>query len=180
WENNEHTDWTLPGLTVLPADQDVEIVKFDLELGLFEEDGKIAGELSYATALFDQTTMERHIDYLHTVLQAMVANAQQRIGEIDILTPTERRILLEIWNATETPYPETLCIHQWIEQQVARTPQATALVCENQTFSYAELNARANRLAHQLIELGIEPEQRVAICVARSPAMVVGVLAVLK
>ncbi|QTL38237.1 amino acid adenylation domain-containing protein [Xenorhabdus budapestensis] len=180
WENNEHTDWTLPGLTVSPADQDVEIVKFDLELGLFEENDKIAGELSYATALFDQTTMERHIDYLHTVLQAMVANAQRRIGDIDILTPAERQLLLETWNATETPYPDALCIHQLFEQQAEKNPEAMALEYQGQTLSYAELNARANRLAHQLIEQGIEPDQRVVICVARSPAMVVSLLAVLK
>ncbi|WP_350307776.1 AMP-binding protein, partial [Photorhabdus viridis] len=84
------------------------------------------------------------------------------------------------WNATEIAYPEQLCIHQLFEQQVAKTPDAIALVYEEQTLSYAELNARANRLAHQLIALGVEPDQRVAICVSRSPAMVVAVLAVLK
>ncbi|NHB90350.1 non-ribosomal peptide synthetase, partial [Photorhabdus tasmaniensis] len=120
------------------------------------------------------------VGYLHAVLQEMVAHAQQRIGEIDILAPSERRLLLETWNATETLYPDALCIHQLFEQQVEKTPNATALVYEEQTLSYAELNTRANRLAHQLIALGVEPDQRVAICVSRSPAMVVGLLAVLK
>ncbi|MCA6222761.1 non-ribosomal peptide synthetase, partial [Photorhabdus antumapuensis] len=180
WQNNESTAWQLPGLAVSPVDQAVDIIKFDLELGLSEEEGRIVGELSYATALFDQSTMERQVGYLHTVLQAMVAHAQQRIGEIDILAPAERKLLLETWNATETPYPEALCIHQLFEQQVERTPQATALVYEEQILSYAELNARANRLAHQLIALGVEPDQRVAICVSRSPAMVVALLAVMK
>uniref|UniRef100_UPI0030F47507 AMP-binding protein n=1 Tax=Xenorhabdus siamensis TaxID=3136254 RepID=UPI0030F47507 len=102
-------------------------------------------------------------------------------GEIDILSPAERRLLLETWNSTTTAYPETLCVHQLFEtQQVERTPEAVALVCEGQTLSYAELNAHANRLAHQLITLGVEPDQRVAICVSRSPAMVVGLLAVMK
>ncbi|TDB45252.1 non-ribosomal peptide synthetase, partial [Photorhabdus khanii] len=180
WQNNESTAWQLPGLAVSPVDQAVDIIKFDLELGLSEEEGRIVGALSYATALFDQSTMERQVGYLHTVLQAMVAHAQQRIGEIDILAPAERKLLLETWNATETPYPEALCLHQLFEQQVERTPQATALVYEEQILSYAELNARANRLAHQLIALGVEPDQRVAICVSRSPAMVVALLAVMK
>ncbi|MBD2816388.1 amino acid adenylation domain-containing protein, partial [Xenorhabdus sp. Flor] len=127
---------------------------------------------------------ERICGYMQQALESLVIALEQApetpVQQLDILPEAERTLLLRTWNMTETPYPETLCIHQWFERQVAKTPQATALVCENQTISYAELNVRANRLAHQLIELGIEPEQRVAICVARSPAMVVGVLAVLK
>ncbi|MBS9439958.1 amino acid adenylation domain-containing protein, partial [Photorhabdus noenieputensis] len=180
WQNNESTDWKLPKLAVSPVDQAVDVVKFDLELGLSEEEGRIVGALNYATALFDPSTVERQVEYLRAVLQAMVANSQQPVGEIDILSPTERKLLLETWNATETAYPDALCIHQLFEQQVEQTPGAIALVHEEQTLSYAELNARANRLAHQLIELGVAPDQRVAICVARSPAMVVGVLAILK
>ncbi|WP_387468426.1 amino acid adenylation domain-containing protein, partial [Photorhabdus sp. RM323S] len=183
WQNNEHTDWVLPGLTVTPVDQAfdvVDTVKFDLELELYEQASGISGTLNYSTSLFDQPTIERHRGYLQTVLQAMVANDQQKVGEMDILAPAERRLLLETWNATETPYPEALCIHQLFEQQAAKTPAVTALVYKNQTLSYAELNARANRLAHQLIALGVAPDQLVAICVSRSPAMVVALLAVLK
>ncbi|NRN31040.1 non-ribosomal peptide synthetase module, partial [Photorhabdus heterorhabditis subsp. aluminescens] len=112
--------------------------------------GGIVGMLGYATALFDQPTIERQVGYLHTVLQAMAAHAQQRIGKINILSPAERRLLLETWNATETTYPDQLCVHQLFEQQVEKTPDATALEYEAQTLSYAQLNARANRLAHQL------------------------------
>ncbi|MDB6375150.1 amino acid adenylation domain-containing protein, partial [Photorhabdus bodei] len=180
WQNNENTEWQLPELVVSPVNQGFDVVKFDLELNLSEEEGRIVGGLSYATALFDQSTIERHAGYLHTALQAMVTHSQQRIGEIDILSPMERRLLLETWNATETAYPDALCIHQLFEQQAEKNPDAIALVNEDQTLSYAELNACANRLAHQLIALGVVPDQRVAICVARSPAMVVGLLAVLK
>nr|WP_324251528.1 non-ribosomal peptide synthase/polyketide synthase [Photorhabdus thracensis] len=180
WHNNENAEWELPGLTMSPVDQDFDIVKFDLELILSEVAGRIIGYLDYATALFDQPTIERHIGYLHTVLQAMAANVQQRIGEIDILAPAERKLLLAIGNTPETVYPDPLCIHQLFEQQAEKTPDAAALVYQEQTFSYAELNAHANRLAHQLIALGVAPDQRVAICVSRSPAMVVGLLAVLK
>ncbi|MBS9426295.1 amino acid adenylation domain-containing protein, partial [Photorhabdus caribbeanensis] len=180
WQNNENTEWRLPGLAVSSADQFIDIAKFDLELSLSEVDGRIVGYLNYATALFDQPTIERQVGYLHTVLQAMAANPQQPVGKIDILTVAERRLLLEIWNATETSYPDHDGIHRLFEQQAEKTPDATALVYAGQALSYAELNVRANRLAHQLITLGVAPEQRVAICVASSPARIVGLLAVLK
>ncbi|WP_319930494.1 non-ribosomal peptide synthase/polyketide synthase [Xenorhabdus santafensis] len=180
WQNNESMDWELPGVTVSPIERDLKVVKFDLELNLYEREDKIVGELRYASALFDQQTIERHIGYLHNVLQMMAAMPQQRLRDIDILPPSERRLLLENWNATAVPYPESLCIHQLVEQQAENKPEAIALVYEEQHLSYAELNARANRLAHQLIALGVGPEQRVVICVSKSPAMVVGLLAVLK
>ncbi len=180
WQNNENAEWQLPGVAVSPADQFVDIAKFDLELSLSEVDGRIVGYLNYAAALFDQATIERQVGYFHTVLRAMAANPKQLVGKIDLLTVAERKLLLEIWNATETSYPDHDCIHQLFEQQAEKTPDATALVYSGQILSYAELNARANRLAHQLITLGVAPEQRVAICVASSPARIVGLLAVLK
>ncbi|KLU16148.1 hypothetical protein AFK69_19165 [Xenorhabdus sp. GDc328] len=180
WQNNEKIEWKLPALETLPVDQGFDVVKFDLELSLFEEEGRIAGSLNYATALFDHQTIERYAGYLHTVLQVMVADPQRPVREIDILSSAERRLLLETRNATEIAYSEQLCIHQWVEQQVEKTPDATAVIHQAQILSYAELNVQANRLAHQLISLGVVPDQRVAICVTRSPAMVVALLAVLK
>ncbi|MEX0445248.1 amino acid adenylation domain-containing protein [Xenorhabdus sp. SGI246] len=180
WQSNEIVEWRLPGLTISQIDQPFDVVKFDLELNLFEEEERIVGYLGYSTALFEQSTIERHIGYLHTMLQAMVADIQQPIGEINILAPVERQLLLEIWNATVAPYPEQLCVHQLFEQQVEKIPDAIAVRYENQTLSYAELNTRANRLAHQLITLGVIPDQPVAICVTRSLERIVGLLAVLK
>uniref|UniRef100_UPI0036DA17BA non-ribosomal peptide synthetase n=1 Tax=Photorhabdus sp. RM322S TaxID=3342825 RepID=UPI0036DA17BA len=180
WQNNEHADLELPDLIVSHVDQTLDIIRFDLELNLFEEADCIVGDLGYSAALFDRSTIERQVDYLHAVLQAMVDNAQQKVGEIEILAPAERRLLLERWNITTTPYPDVLCIHQLFEQQAAKTPDATALVYESQHLSYAELNVRANRLAHQLIALGVEPDQLIASCVTRSSSMVIGMLAILK
>ncbi|WP_141096737.1 non-ribosomal peptide synthetase, partial [Photorhabdus luminescens] len=180
WQNNERTDWKLPGLAVSPVDRAFNVAKFDLELSLSEEEDRIVGALSYATALFDPSTMERHIGYLHTVLQAMVVNSQQPIGEIDILSPAERRLLLETWNATEAAYPEALCIHQLFEQQVEKTPEATALIAGDKILSYTELNARANRLVRQLIEQGVGPGDHVALLLERSIELVVAQLAILK
>ncbi|WP_338910436.1 non-ribosomal peptide synthase/polyketide synthase [Mycetohabitans rhizoxinica] len=180
WQNNETEAWQLPSLEVTSAPLAYDVVKFDLELHLQEAEGEIAGSLGYATALFDRATIERHVGYVQTMLQAMAADEPHLVTRVELLTPAERTLLLETWNATQQEYPAHRCIHQLFEAQVERTPEATALVYEDQALSYAELNARANRLAHQLTELGVQPDARVAICVQRSPAMVVGLLAILK
>ncbi|KAF9972282.1 hypothetical protein BGZ65_009905, partial [Modicella reniformis] len=99
---------------------------------------------------------------------------------MDLLSQAERDLLLRKWNETQQDYPAHLCIHHLFEQQVERTPQATALVFMDHSLTYAEVNAKANRLAHHLIGLGVQPDMRVAICVERSFAMIVGVLAILK
>ncbi|MCG1042710.1 amino acid adenylation domain-containing protein, partial [Mycetohabitans sp. B8] len=113
-------------------------------------------------------------------LETLAADATQPIGSVELLDAKERRQLLVEWNTTQQAYPAHRCIHQLFEAQAEHTPEATALVYEDQTLSYAQLNAQANRLAHRLIELGVQPDARVAICVERSPAMVVGLLAILK
>ncbi|KAF9396662.1 hypothetical protein CPC16_010233, partial [Podila verticillata] len=113
-------------------------------------------------------------------LEALAADTTQPIGGVELLNAEERHRLLVEWNTTQQAYPSHRCSHQLFEAQVARTPAATALVHEDQTLSYAQLNAQANRLAHRLIELGVQPDARVALCVERSPAMVVGLLAILK
>ncbi|MCG1019978.1 amino acid adenylation domain-containing protein, partial [Mycetohabitans sp. B4] len=180
WQSNEPDEWCLPGLTVTPAELEYDVVKFDLELNLSEAGEEIIGSLGYATALFDQSTIERHVGYLQTMLQTMVARPQQPVATLELLSPAERQLLLQTWNATQQAYPSHWCVHQLFEAQVERTPETPALVYEEQTFSYAQLNAQANRLAHQLIEWGVRPETRVAICVERSSALVVGSLAILK
>ncbi|MCG1040810.1 MULTISPECIES: non-ribosomal peptide synthetase [Burkholderiaceae] len=180
WQNSETAAWNLPGLAVQSMELDYDVVKFDLELGLYEAGEEIVGSLSYATALFDRATIERHVGYLQAMLQAIVAGGQQPVAHVELLAPAERTLLLETWNATQQDYPAHQYIHQLFEAQVVRTPEATALVYEDQMLSYTELNAQANRLAHHLIELGVAPDARVAICVERSPALMVGLLAILK
>ncbi|KGM27069.1 hypothetical protein KS18_16875 [Photorhabdus luminescens] len=180
WQENETEEWQLPELAVTPFELEYDIAKFDLQLELTEKSGEIVGELNYSSALFDHETIERQVGYLQAILRAMVNQPQQPVTAIDILSSAERELLLENLNATEEPYPTQVCVHQLFEQQAEKTPDAIAVIYENQTLSYAELNARANRLAHQLIALGVAPDQRVAICVTRSLARIIGLLAVLK
>ncbi|WP_240700322.1 non-ribosomal peptide synthetase, partial [Sphingomonas gei] len=127
---------------------------------------------------------ERICAYMAQALASLADALEQApatpVRELEMLPASERTLLLDTWNATEAPYPEHLCVHQLFEAQAARDPEAVALVHEDETLTYGELDARANRLAHHLIALGVEPDDRVAICVERSCEMVVGLLAILK
>ncbi|MET0777681.1 MAG: amino acid adenylation domain-containing protein, partial [Pseudomonas mandelii] len=170
WQNHDAGQWALPGLEASSMGSSYEVARFDLELNLAEAGDRIVGALGYATALFDAATIERHVGYLKAVLAGMTRDASQTVAQIDLLEASERTLLLKTWNSMDEACPAQLCMHQLFEAQVARSPQATALVFEGETLSYGELNVRANRLAHRLIASGVRPDQRVAICVERSPA----------
>ncbi|MGN7964339.1 condensation domain-containing protein, partial [Brucella sp. 22210] len=180
WQNNEQEALALPGLALSSLSSDQRVAKFDLTLDLGEVDGIIAGGLDYAAALFDAATVERHAGYLRRVLEAMVADDAQRVGGIELLSEAERHCLLVEWNATAAVYPADKCVHELFEAQAAERPDAVALVYEEATLSYGALNARANRLAHHLISLGVGPDCLVGLCVERGFDMVVGLLAILK
>ena len=180
WENHEQAFSELPRVAVEPVLISHGTVKFDLELALHEQGDTIVGSLNYATALFDEATIQRQRGYLLTMLKAMVANSEQKLVDIELLSDAERRLQLETWNATAAEYPRERCIHQLFEEQVRKSPEAPAVVHEARVLSYRELNAEANRLAHYLIGLGVGPDDRVAICAERSAAMVIGLLGILK
>ncbi|MEO8663578.1 MAG: condensation domain-containing protein, partial [Bryobacteraceae bacterium] len=180
WQNNDEAKLDLPDLTVAPFETPCRFAKFDLMLDLAESEGRIVGGLEYATALFDKETVERHAGYLRRLLEAMAADDARTVDRLPLLSQAERQQLLYEWNATEADYPQDKCMHELFEAQAASTPEAVAVVYEEQDLSYAELNRRANQLAHYLRELGVRPDDRVAICVKRSFEMVVGLLAVLK
>jgi amino acid adenylation domain-containing protein len=157
-----------------------QTAKFDLTLALREQGGRVVGGVTYATALFERETVERHLGHLRTLLEAMVADEARAVDRLPMLPPAEWRWLVEEFNATATEYPREFCAHQQFERQAARAPDAVALVHEDQRLSYGELNARANRLAHHLRSLGVGPEVRVALCAERSVEMIVALVAVLK
>ena len=137
-------------------------------------------EIAYDRRRFDDAAVARILDHLDIVLQGMAANLEQRVSDLPILTPAERRQLLVEWNNTKRDYPKDKCIHELFEDQVERTPDAVALMFEDRKLTYRELNQRANRLAHRLRSLGVGPEAVVGICMNRSLEMVTGLLAVLK
>ncbi|MFL5540686.1 MAG: amino acid adenylation domain-containing protein, partial [Longimicrobiaceae bacterium] len=154
--------------------------KVDLSLTLWEAGGRIVGGATYATALFEQATVERWLGYLWRVLEQMVADDARAVDRLELLDAAERRLLLEAWNRTEADVSRDTCVHERFEAQVARTPDAVAVVFEDRSLTYAELNERANRLAHHLRGRGVGPDVRVAVCIERSPELMIAFLAVLK
>ncbi|HEV3052756.1 MAG TPA: amino acid adenylation domain-containing protein, partial [Longimicrobium sp.] len=154
--------------------------KFDLSLTLREDEGRIEGLVEYATALFERETVERHVGYLRRVLQAMAADDAKPVDRLELLDAAERRMVVEEWNATDAAFPADACVHELFEAQVERTPGAVAVSFEGEQVTYAELDARANRLAHHLRDLGVGPDARVGLCLERGVDAIVGLLAALK
>ena len=181
WQNATEDRLELPGLELLPLKSSpYRVAKFDLRLFLEEGGDCISGGIEYATSLFEQGTIERYLGCFHALLEAMVADDTQTVDQLPMLSESERHRVLYEWNDTKTEFPSDKCVHELFEAQVEKTPDATAVVFEDATLSYAELNIRANRLAHYLRELGVKPDDRVAICVERSLEMIVALMAVLK
>ncbi len=181
WQNVPPGRLALPELTASPLKGPGGVsAKFDLTLTLQEADGRIVGTLEYATALYDYSTVERYVDHLRTLLEAMADDDSRPLADLPLLTPAQRQQVLVDWNATQAPYPRHTCLPQGFEAQVERTPDAIAVIHETQQLTYAQLNAQANRLAHRLIALGVRPDTRVALCMERSVEMVVGLVGILK
>ncbi|WP_032706729.1 AMP-binding protein, partial [Pseudomonas syringae] len=180
WQNNEASDLALGDMALQGVAVAGHTAKFDLTLDMTEVGDQLIGTLEYATALFDERTMQRYLGYFQRLLEAMVADDRQLLEQVPLLDAVERQHLLVELNANNVPYPQDCTIHQLFEEKVQAQPDAIAVVFESQRLSYAELNNRANQLAHQLINLDIGPDDRVAICVERGPSMIVSLLAILK
>ncbi|MBE8998846.1 amino acid adenylation domain-containing protein [Nostoc sp. LEGE 12447] len=170
----------LPGLSVTPLMAESITAKFDLTLLMQNTGNGLVGVWEYNTDLFDASTIERMSGHFVTLLEGIVANPEQQISQLPLLTEVEQHQLLVEWNDTQADYPLDKCIHQLFEEQVDSTPDAVAVIFENQQLTYQQLNSRANQLAHYLKSLGVSADVLVGICVERSIEMVVGLLGILK
>lgn len=179
-QNASREAFDLAGVEVSVFRKSLTTAKFDLSAFLTQSGNTISGRVEYKTDLFDQTTIDRFIGHYLVMLEAIVENPDARIAELPLLTRNEREQLITGWNATQHDYPRERSLHQFIEEQVERTPNAPALVFEKTVLSYSELNARANRLAHRLRNMGVGPEKLVGVCAVRSIEMVVGLLGIIK
>ncbi|WP_416875596.1 non-ribosomal peptide synthase/polyketide synthase [Kitasatospora sp. SC0581] len=168
----------LPGLRVTTDLVHTGTAKCDLTFILAEQPEGLSGVLEYSTDLFDEATAAGIVDRWLRLLRAVVADPGRRIGRVDVLSADELRTLLPA-RTEEEDAPEG-SLTALFERQVRTDPAAVALTDGEATFSYGELNARANRLAHALIDRGVGPEQLVALALPRSAELVVAVLAVLK
>jgi amino acid adenylation domain-containing protein len=184
-ENVPEADFKLSGLRVSTVPTSTGTAKFDLDFSLSEQRGPdgvpkgIDGVVKYASDLFDPATVEALVARWVRLLAAVVADPDRPISRIEILTAEERQRLLVDYNDTTCPLSPA-SVPVLFQIQVQATPQAAAVVFEDISLTYAQLNAKANRLAHALIVRGAGPEQIVALVLPRSPELVVAILAVLK
>ncbi|NEQ79180.1 MAG: amino acid adenylation domain-containing protein [Moorea sp. SIO2I5] len=167
------------GLQVEPFVLDQYEGLFDLTLEMVEIDSCMLALIKYNTNLFDELTIARMASNYQVLLEGIINNPQQRVGQLTLLTDTQQQLLVE-WNNTTTKYPQDKCIHQLFEKQVEQTPDAVAVIFGQESLTYAELNQQANQLAHYLQSLGVKPETLVGLCVDRSLEMMVGLLGTLK
>ena len=149
-------------LSVSPMRVGGETAKFDLTVSMSEQEDGILSSFEYATDLFDEATIVRMMGHFRVLLEGIVTNPERRISELPILTETERHQLLIEWNDTKREYPKDKCIHELFEEQVEKSPDAIAVVFEEEQLSYRELNERANQVAHYLIKKGVGPDMLVA------------------
>ncbi|MEH2301984.1 MAG: amino acid adenylation domain-containing protein [Nostoc sp.] len=170
----------LPGVmtTVLELNKPTAAATFDLTLNLWETNSELQGKLEYNAYLFNEEIIQRISAHFQTLLARIVESPNQRIGNLSILSATEREQLLG--NEIQGIESKFLCLHELFEAQVEKTPEAVALKFEGQQLTYRELNQQANQLAHYLQTLGVKPETKVGICVERSLEMIVGILGILK
>jgi amino acid adenylation domain-containing protein len=180
----QDTGGGLAGLRVQGVGTELEVAKFDLSLGLTETAQGLFGGLTYGTDLWEAATMRRLVGHFTRLVEQAAADPDLRVSRVALLDEAERRQVVEEWSRTsaESPLesPAGACIHALFAAQAERTPDALAVVSGDDALTYAELDARANRLAHRLARLGAGPEVRVGICLERGPATVVAMLAVLK
>ncbi|WDU65426.1 non-ribosomal peptide synthase/polyketide synthase [Pseudomonas poae] len=170
----------LPGLTLQPLDWAGHSTQFDLNLETEESAEGLWASLTYATDLFDAATLERLAEHWQNLLRAVVQNASQALDELAMLSAPQVQQMVAEWNHSTFDYPRERCVQQLFEAQALAQPHAIALQFNDEALSYADLNRRANRLAHRLIAAGVGPDVLVAVHVERSLDMVVGLLATLK
>ncbi|HEX8558226.1 MAG TPA: amino acid adenylation domain-containing protein, partial [Pyrinomonadaceae bacterium] len=170
----------LPGLTLSPFGLENENAIFDLSLSMGESGDGFIGGLAYKSDLFDRATIRRMVGHFVRLLELVAARPDEAITGLPLLADEESRRILGEWNQTRTDYDRGRFFPQLFEESARRTPDAPAVVYEGRRLTYAQLNARANQLAHYLRAQGVGPESLVGLCVERSPEMIVGVLGVLK
>ncbi|HEP8040159.1 TPA: non-ribosomal peptide synthase/polyketide synthase [Pseudomonas aeruginosa] len=171
---------SVAGLSFGQLDWKSRTTQFDLSLDTYEKGGRLYAALTYATDLFEARTVERMARHWQNLLRGMLENPQASVDSLPMLDAEERYQLLEGWNATAAEYPLQRGVHRLFEERVERTPTAPALAFGEERLDYAELNRRANRLAHALIERGVGADRLVGVAMERSIEMVVALMAILK
>src|SRR5256886_2016206 len=179
-QNTPVRDTEVAGLRIEEFVPPVSAASFDLTVDFRERAGALVGHVVYRTDLFDTATIERMAEHLQVLLAGVCAAPDRPLWSVPLLTEAERHRVLVEWNPDGGADPVAGCLHELFAEQAARTPEATAVVFEGTALSYAELDTRANRLAHYLVRHGVGPDVLVGVRAPRSLELVVGLLAVLK
>ncbi|EFM11233.1 amino acid adenylation domain protein [Paenibacillus curdlanolyticus YK9] len=179
-QNMDIPELALGGASMMRIDLPHRSAKFDLTLEVSEHEGGLACKFEYATALFMPKTIGRLIRHFRAIIAEVSARPEQRIGEIEILSARERERVLHTFNDTTRDYPVERPLHSWFEEQALQQPDRPALWFGDIELTYGELNARANRLARELAKDGLGPNRVAAVLTARSPEMIIAILAIVK
>ncbi|HLM54816.1 MAG TPA: amino acid adenylation domain-containing protein [Pyrinomonadaceae bacterium] len=179
-QNASSEELELTGVGVEELEVETGAAKLDVRLSALEMPDGLSISIRYSTDLFDAERIRLMLEHYRVLLEGVVAAPDARISDLPLLTAGERRRLLIEWNDTAREYPPEKCLHQLCEEQAARTPEAVAVIFERGELTYAELNARANRLARRLRALGVGADTRVGVMLERSTELVVTLLATLK
>ncbi len=174
------TRFEIPGLEANAVPNPKRFVNFDLFLNVVESENGLVLDCDFNRDLFDETTISRWLNHYATLLQEIVKGSDSAVASLPILDEFERHRLVSEWNATQQAFPRDKCAHHLIEEQVTRTPQDVAVIAESRHLTYAELDAKANRLANCLRRKGVGPGTVVAIFMNRSSEMIVAALSIWK
>ncbi|AOX00476.1 hypothetical protein BJP34_14340 [Moorena producens PAL-8-15-08-1] len=177
-ELSRSSDWH--GIKVEPCERPIQESQFDLSLEMIPISSCLGGFFKYNTDLFDRETIAGMMEHFQTLLEAIVANPQEKISKLPLITAKEQQKVLQEWHNTKTDYPTEKCIHQLFENVVEKNPEAIAVIFKDQQLTYTQLNQKANQLAHHLISLGITPETPVGIYIDPTPERIIGLLGILK
>ncbi len=180
WQNMPAAPFEMPGLRVTRLDVGNDGAKFDLTVLIRPEGDRMGGFWEYDADLFEPETIERMAGHFDTLLEAATTDPDRRLSELPLMRPEERRRILHTWNATAVDFPSEPGIHSLFEAQVARTPDAVAVRDDAETLTFAELNARANRIAHGLRGRGVRHGDVVGVFLPRAAETVAALLGVMK
>jgi len=167
-------------LNLKPVGSGYRQAKFDLTVSIRELSAGMEIEFEYNTDLFAKETIQRWISYFNNILQSSMIDPGHRISTINLLSEQERYQILFGFNEQSVVKPNNLCLHQLFEAIVTNNPQATALICDDESYTYEQLNNHANQLARSLTDTGVGPEVLTGLCVERSLDLVVGIMGILK
>ncbi|HZO85822.1 MAG TPA: amino acid adenylation domain-containing protein, partial [Verrucomicrobiae bacterium] len=153
---------------------------FDLNINVLVEPSAAEFQCQYSSNLFDPETIQRWLRHFATLLEGIAAAPETPIGRLPLLTAEERKVIVEDWNRTELPHANDLPMHRLFERQVRETPDRVALRWGKMAWTYADLDRRANQVAHRLVAQGVKPQTLVGVCMERTPDLIAALLGIMK